>query len=108
MRTEKFDAAFATFLEGCKAIHKKHLETCFADNPEFITREAGKEWRADHGKVRVRIVHDGSAYCFVDYATGNVLKTDGWKKPAKHARGNIYDEFNGLKTMGPYGAAYMR
>lgn len=32
----------------------------------------------------------------------------GWKAPAKHARGNIFDERNGLGAMGPYGPAYLR
>jgi len=32
-----------------------------------------------------------SCYCFVEKATGNILKSAGWKAPAKGARGNIYD-----------------
>ena len=30
-----------------------------------------------------------SAMGFIDLTTGNILKADGWKAPAKHARGNI-------------------
>jgi hypothetical protein len=37
-----------------------------------------------------------------------VLKPAGWKTPAKHARGNIFDDRNGLKHMGMYGPAYLR
>ena len=28
-------------------------------------------------------------YCFIDNATNDILKADGWKKPAKGARGNL-------------------
>jgi hypothetical protein len=49
-----------------------------------------------------------SAWAFVDKTTGDVLKAASWKKPAKHARGNIFDEWNGLKSVGPYGPAYLR
>ena len=47
------------------------------------------------------------AYCFVSKENGDVLKCDGWKKPAKHARGNIYSDKNGLEGVGVYGAKYL-
>jgi hypothetical protein len=47
------------------------------------------------GPKYARIVRiDGSstsAYAFVEGATGNIFKSESWKKPAKHARGNIGD-----------------
>jgi hypothetical protein len=64
-------------------------------------------WRMDFLQKRVRIVREDSAHCFVDIATGDVLKAASWKAPAKHARGNIFDESNGLKWMGPFGPAYL-
>jgi hypothetical protein len=33
-----------------------------------------------------------SAYGFFDPATGDLLKADGWKRPAKKARGNVMDK----------------
>ena len=48
-----------------------------------------------------------SAYGFIDLTTGDLLKADGWKKPAKHVRGNIYRE-NPLAGCGPYGMQYLR
>lgn len=85
---EEFAAALATFVEGCAKIAKKPIVA---------------EWL----RKRVRLVEGGSAYCFVDYETGDVLKTASWSTPAPGARGNIFDPFNGLYTMTPYGAAYM-
>jgi hypothetical protein len=67
---------------------------------------------AMEGSRYVRIVNDMGnqrfAYCFVDKQTGDVLKTDGWKKPAKHARSNIWDDDFGLSGLGPYGAKYLK
>lgn len=48
---------------------------------------------------------DGSCFCFVDLANGNILKAAGWSAPAKGARGNIS---NGAADVGPHGAAYLR
>ena len=48
-----------------------------------------------------------SAYCFVDRSNGDILKTAGWKGPAKGARGNIYAA-DPLAGVSMYGAAYLR
>lgn len=55
---------------------------------------------AEHGKRYVRIVSDNgvqrSAWGFVDTTNGDVLKSAGWKSPAKNfARGNIHDQNKG-------------
>jgi hypothetical protein len=63
------------------------------------------------GKKYLRIVEKnewetyGSVFCFVDKASGDVLKAAGWKTPAKHARGNIYKV--GQEGVGAYGAHYL-
>ena len=51
---------------------------------------------------------DGSVHCFVDKTNGNVLKAASWKAPAKHPRGNIFDEDNGAGAMSQWGAKYLR
>lgn len=53
---------------------------------EPVTLEAGSKY------IRVVSSSHGShsVYCFVDKATGDVLKAAGWKKPAKGARASIY------------------
>jgi hypothetical protein len=52
--------------------------------------------------------HSGSVYAFIDATNGDVLKAASYKTPAKQSRGNIFDEHNGLKAMGPHGTAYLR
>ena len=101
MTERNFDAAFATFLAGVKKISEDYMAKNFPNNPR-------EEFTYTDGKRYVRVCHGGSAYCFVDKTNGDVLKPAGWKAPAKHARGNIFDEANGLATMGPYGPAYLR
>lgn len=63
------------------------------------------------GKKYIRIIDKvagqtyGSAFCFIDKATGDVLKASSWNTPAKHTRGNIYKVGN--EGVGPYGAHYL-
>lgn len=59
------------------------------------------------GLKYVRIVSDGSAFCFVDKSNGDILKSASWKAPAKGARGNIYAQ-NPIAGITPYGAEYRR
>lgn len=70
-----------------------------------IVREPGQRYdrilkNEKNSKVGTQI------YCFVDRGTGDILKPASYKTPAKGARGNIHDESNGMKRMGPYGPAY--
>jgi hypothetical protein len=46
------------------------------------------------------------AYGFIEFATGNLLKSDGWKTPARHPRGNLRNA-EPLSGCGPYGMAYL-
>ena len=104
---QDFDAKLATFVEGCQRITDEYRERMgFGDNLRSVIsidpngRRYKRIVRADAGS---RSVH-----CFVDTTNGNVLKAAGWKAPAKHARGNIFDDQNGLGMMGEYGPAYLR
>jgi len=56
----------------------------------------------------LRVVRDRSAWAFVDKTTGDILKPASWAAPAKHARGNIFDQAGGMAHIGPYGPNYLR
>jgi len=58
---------------------------------------------AENGKVFHR-----SAWAFVNIENGDIFKPASWKAPAKHARGNIKDEKQGMGLMGAYGPAYLK
>lgn len=107
MDQEKFDIALRVFVEGCQNIHTDYMAREFPNQtPDEISFTTGKRY--------VRVVRkrmddkSGSVHCFVDMTNGDVLKAAGWKTPAKHARGNIFDEWDGLKNMNEYGPAYLR
>lgn len=107
--TKDFDTAFATFMEGVERI---------------ANANDGKGWpvysfEAEVGQRYIRVVRIDasdkdhgprrSAHCFVDRTNGEVLKTGGWKAPAKtkQSRGNIFDAKNGLASMRRHGLVYL-
>lgn len=53
------------------------------------------------------ITRDGSAHAFIDKTNGDILKPATYRAPAKHARGNIFADDNGMNCMGPYGPCYL-
>lgn len=103
-----FETALNTFIEGCNVlIVKNDNEHGFSEESRSTVgyhgggRKYAKVVVVQYGEVR-------SVYCFVNKENGDVLKAAGWKAPAKGARGNIYDEHNGLGRMSAYGPGYNR
>ena len=70
------------------------------------------------GKRYVRLVVSSSlngepmperrAYGFIDLNNGDLLKSAGWKAPAKHVRGNIFADDFGLTGCDRYGMITFR
>lgn len=50
----------------------------------------------------------GSAYGFIDRANGDIFKPAGWRAPAKHRRGNIFEDDFGLHCCNMYSIEYLR
>lgn len=102
---EGFDDALESFKSKLEDMIEKYNKA--AGNTLYlgskITSENGKRYT----KVFV-IEPQGNRriYCFVDRGTGDILKPATFNTPAKGARGNIFDDHNGMKRMGPYGPAY--
>ena len=95
-----FNEHLEMFVKGCQMISDKHMERYPKLEKPVITYTEGKRY--------VKLARDGSVHCFVDITNGDVLKAAGWNRPAKHARGNIFDDHNGLRWMGEYGPAYLK
>ena len=99
------DEALAAFCAAVNAMREQY----YAANG--YTRQFREPVGFTKGKKNARITEYNengeprSVYCFVDLATGNILKSAGWSAPAKGARGNI---INGAAQVGPHGAAYLR
>jgi hypothetical protein len=107
--TEDFESALQRWLEGAQAIITQNHKRLYPDSqfePDALTVERGLRY------TKIVITTNGgkgqrSVHAFID-RNGDVLKPASWKTPAKHARGNIYDESDGLASMSPYGPAYLR
>lgn len=92
---------FVLALEAWLAAVNKMLAEAEIDPVEAMP--GGKRY------IRIARMRDGrpeSAYAFIDTKNGDVLKPDSWKRPAKHARGNIYRLEAGL-GVGRFGANYL-
>lgn len=100
----EFNAALDAFVSGVQA----RSDARYA---EQLPRLEAPKFSVMPGRKNVRVVSSqpGSRYvfCFVRIADGAVLKADGWKAPAKHARGSIYVN-EGRDAVSDYGANYLR
>ena len=109
---QDFETAFATFFEGTKKIVDEHYKTQF---PTLVQDGLDDELTFKKGKKYVKIIRtqkgnptSASVFAFIDTTNGNILKPASYNAPAKHPRGNIYDRFNGLAQITPYGPQYLR
>lgn len=120
---QDFAAALEKFVAGAQAIVDKGMER-YPTNPgklltvmmgpryvrivvqdvDRVTREPIMVERPNGEKYEL----GRSCYCFIDRSNGNVLKSAGWKAPAKGARGNIFKDAPASDAVSEYGAHYRR
>lgn len=77
------------FVEAVSSRHNSGLRLAYPTcdlNWETVDALPGKKYAR---LVTVRNGQRSSAMGFVNLENGDILKADGWKAPAKHARGNI-------------------
>ena len=105
---QDFNEKLTSFVAGCQDI----INTTFA---KHFDRSVPPKLEIDPKGIKfVKIVSreerstGGSVFCFVDRTNGDVLKAASWQKPAKHARGNIFDEYNGLSRIKWTGPEYLK
>lgn len=102
----EFNAALAAFVADAQALINAHFAKHYPTlTPDVLSVDPG-------GRRYVRVVKSSggsagrSVYCFVERATGFVLKADSWKRPAKGVRGSIFEPAG--KSVSSYGAHYAR
>lgn len=103
--TVEFNAKLATFIMSVQKNQNEYYTSNYKTiNPPVIY--------VDYGSRYVKVVSDNgtqtSVFCFIDIKNGDVLKAASWKQPAKHARGNIFKDDNGLSGVTIYGGVYLR
>ncbi len=98
------DIAIKDFISKAQEVVDEHYRNYQWDN--ILTIKKGRRYEKivstdtlERPSTRV--------WAFIDKTNGDVLKPATWRAPAKHARGNLYDEFGGMKFIGPHGPAYM-
>lgn len=102
---DNFKFAFNKFVDGVQELNRRSHASM-----NYSGQHVPKIPKIDYieKKKYILVVRDNSAYAFVDKVTGDIFKPASYKSPAKHARGNIYDESNGLARMGVYGPQYLK
>lgn len=124
MTEAEFDKALKTWMEGAQKLIDDNWERnkfTHAQSPLLVANRGSRYiaiQRIDRNKDGVLMSDKGSAHAFIDLTggkvqgvptmRGDVLKPAGWQAPAKHARGNIFDDRNGLGMMGPYGTGLLK
>lgn len=89
-----------TFLQKCQELVSSQKPDCVLSIIEGSKFYKIVESR-NNGKSQ-------SVFAFVDKASGDVLKAASFRSPAKHARGNINDDSNGMSRMTIYGPEYLK
>jgi hypothetical protein len=104
MTADALNDRFTSWLASCQALINKHYAENLSNlTPPTLTVEKNpRYWRVVSNGLQT------SVYCFIDPMTGDVLKSASWKSPAKGARGNLFDDTNGMARMTVYGAGYNR
>jgi len=100
MSNKNFDEAIMNFMVLLRERDEKHIL-------ENFSNLSPKPWDLTFGRKFAKVVHDRSVYAFVEIATGDIYKPASWSAPAKHARGNIYND-DPLAGTDVYGVNYLR
>lgn len=97
IETTEFKRWMGLVIGRSEVYHQTHFSKLPV--PKFTVRD---------GQRYIRVFRDNSCYAFIDKTNGDVLMPASYKAPAKHARGNIFNDDNGLDCTGPYGIAYLK
>jgi len=118
--TNEFKQKFDSFIKGCEEIvAKNHKQFTMLNLPWFEIHHGNRyikvvqcdDWNKEAciaSRMNPEKGISRRSHVYVDKTNGDILKGN-WKgvvKP-KVARGNIFDDSNGLKYMGPYGPMYL-
>ena len=97
--------AFIKWLTVAQKIVDNHNQSHGYSNSILEYRQGSR-----YIKVMCRDLNNNGrhVWAFIDRSNGDVLKPASLNAPAKHARGNLFDETLGLSQLGPYGPAYLR
>ena|SRR4030065_2688763 len=105
------DTQVAKFLTGAQKIVDDYNTKNFPKQGTKLVIKKGPKYY----KIIAKSIFDGKVnensgfvWAFINVISGDIFKAASFNAPAKGARGNINDEFGGLKGVTPYGPKYLR
>ena len=107
---QNFQNHFDKFFEGVKKVYSDYMDLHFPTNPrDSFTYEINSKYIKIVKNERGYTGGGGSVHCFVEIATGNVLKAASWKSPVKkNPRSNIFAADFGVSGLTWCGVKYLR
>ena len=94
MPLNKVAEAVVVFAAEVQELHRAYYTTHY-------TRVPVPQIELKFGRKYAKLLAGSSVFAFVDLTNGDVLKPAGWAAPAKHARGNVLSDQNGLEAITP-------
>lgn len=104
---ERFETALAEFVTAIEETYGAYMAANFPNN-EREGHEVEPRGRKYAKVVRTRGGTGKYVIAFVEKATGNIYKPAGWARPAKHIRGNIYENKGVGALTGAGNVRYLR
>ena len=109
---DNFEAKLQSWLAACQVLVNEYYANHYINltSPTLALHRRGSKF--------LRVDSDTSSYAFIALVDseskalgkvkqGDVMRSATYKTPAKHARGSVFDDQNGMGMMGPYGPAYL-
>ena len=92
------------FIAKCQVLVDEHMKQYSWEEKLSVTkgRRYDKIVQVDIGNNHPH----SRVWAFIDKTNGDILKPESWRKPAKHARGNIYED-DCMQFVSHSGPAYM-
>jgi hypothetical protein len=106
---DEFQQMANKFLEWAQKVVDQSMSDYPTQDKELSLMRGKRYWRVvDTIKYNGQNSGQSSAWAFLDSTNGDILKPASWKKPAKHARANLYDQSTWAKNVDGYGPKYLR
>lgn len=111
MSSQKADVARAlvNFVDKVKDATNKHFTENFNNNwLSDVSIESGRKYARVYIMSGIDSIDNKRIFAFVDVNTGDIFKPATWRAPAKHARGNVLSDENGMEAVSVGGSPHIK
>ena len=106
---DEFDKALLGYFQGAQKIINDYFANSISQPYKLVLTK---------GRRYIKIISERpssipgkpgsrSVFAFIDKTNGDILKPEGWNRPAMHARGNVFDADFGLQHTSWTGPNYL-